>query len=383
MRQPSAEDIAEIEPYSGQPFKEAVERLTLGPHLPTITQHFFPNVDLSELIRMAKSMPDGDAFTKDIMSIAVKSLVNRTTKGITTDGFASRDPNSAYLFLSNHRDIIGDAALTSLSLVKMNLKPPMICLGDNLLFDSWSNDLLKVSKGVIVKRNLSQRELLRWSGVLSHVIHSHVSEGRDSIWLAQREGRAKDGKDLTNPGILKMLALGSQGAPVDHLRQLNIVPTSISYEWDPCDVFKARELVLLKQHGTYLKVPGEDRQSMILGMMGQKGRVHITLGKGLNEACEQAAREPNRKAQIEFLVEAIDEQIIRGYKLWPSNFIASDLLEGLASYSDSYTEAEKKEFTDRLAKQMSQCPDVPPDPLRRTVLEIYANPVYARKAFEN
>jgi hypothetical protein len=234
-----------------------------------------------------------------------------------------------------------------------------------------------MNKGITVKRNLSTRELFKWSLLLSQLIQQQIIEKIDSIWIAQREGRAKDGNDLTQPGVLKMLTLADKSPFLDQIKKLHIVPVAISYEYDPCDFLKARELYITATQESYKKSPGEDTQSMILGVKGHKGKIHIQIGLEINSAIEKANQASSKRDQVIIIAEEIDAQIHKNYKNWPSNFIAFDLLEGKGSMKEFYSEEKKAEFLERMENQLSLLQASPSelDLIRPFFLKSYANSV--------
>ena len=313
-------------------------------------------------------------FQKQFIAPAIDAMLAKASTGFSIAGFENLSRDSHYTFVSNHRDITCDPALFTYGMVREGWGSPLICLGDNLLSAPWIVDLVKINRGVTVKRGLSPRELLHWSQVLSVVLSGAVRSNKKSVWIAQREGRAKDGDDRTNTGILKMLTLSPSEKTesfLDKARALRIVPLTVSYEYDPCDALKAREL-----HAG-AKRPGEDELSMWFGISGQKGRIHIQIGREITEELADAERLQSRKEQVDRLAVGIDRQLHASYRLWPSNYVSFDLLEGGSSHHARYTTQERSAFIERMEKQLDRLKEAPEsrDAIRLRLLTMYANPV--------
>ena len=275
--------------------------------------------------------------------IAINKLLNMVIKGTITDlsasGIENLDPKKAYLFITNHRDIVLDSALLNKVLTSNGYETTQIAFGNNLLINETASDLIRINKSFIVIRNLPMREQIKATIKLSNYIFQTLKNG-DSIWIAQREGRAKDGNDETNPSIIKMLFLSQRKKGVkfeDFIKICNIVPVSLSYEYDPCDKLKGWELHRKKKHGTHVKGKTEDLVSMFAGIKGQKGRVHVAFGEPLTGEYKKDKE----------VAAALDLSIHKSYKLWPSNYIAHDYLHNTDKHKDKYTETESRSFLSR------------------------------------
>jgi hypothetical protein len=345
-------DLREIAPYTQAEYKDALERLLVSPVLSSLIKAYFPGVELSSFVKMAKGLATVDEFQARVIAPAIDSMLKQGSDGITLTGLEHITRERKYLYISNHRDIICDPALLTQRLCVNGYGTPKICLGDNLLTSPFVVDLIKMNKGVTVKRGLSPRELLRWSQALSEGIRRSIASGEDSVWIAQREGRTKDGDDQTQPGVLKMLAMAGEGLFIERISALHVVPVAVSYEYDPCDLFKARGLHCVATRGSYQKAPGEDHKSMLESIQGFKGRIQISLGTELVSEIEEAARLESKKDQVARLSKAVDEQIHRAYRLWPSNYIAVDLLAGNAGHRQHYTDQQKEFFIQRMEKRL-------------------------------
>jgi hypothetical protein len=304
---------------------------------------------------------------KIVMHLMLTPVVENSIDSITGSGLEELAAYGNCLFVSNHRDIALDPALQDYLLMKNNLNTFEIAFGDNLLISEFISNLIRINKSFIVRRNLPISELLKSSIHLSKYIEHTHSLG-NSLWIAQREGRAKDGNDFTNPAVIKMLTLSQRdrdNSLTDFIKKMRVVPVAISYEFDPCDKMKALELYKKMKTGESKKSALEDMVSMNQGIAGYKGRIHVTFSKPLE----------GEFITEKDVAEAIDRSIHTGYRLWPSNFIACDTLNKSSKYADNYTDDEKEKFLEGYARM--------PEEVRRIVLEGYTNPVINReKAFQ-
>ena len=284
-------ELREIAPYEGQAFHDGLGRLLRHPAVPSFVRRCFPTLDFAAVAERVRAVRDVDDFQDQFISKAVQALAGScSSTGWSLGGLERMLPGRRYLFVSNHRDILCDPAVFCTLLNLNGRRTPKICLGDNLLSEPLIVDLVKVNKGVTVKRTGARREIFRASQVLSAYLQREIRQGVDSVWIAQREGRAKDGNDRTQVGILKMLALAGERSFVDTLSALAIVPLAVSYEYDPCDALKARELHLTGAQGFYAKAADEDVASMGLGLTGFKGGIHFEVGRELDQAALDRAR---------------------------------------------------------------------------------------------
>jgi hypothetical protein len=373
----SEQEFLAIAPYENEAFHAGLRRLLDHPAIPGFANRCFPDIKFGALAERIRSLQDVDDFQAQFISKAVQALAGRSSTGWSLGGLDRTLPGKRYLYVSNHRDILCDPAIFCTLLYLNGRRTPKICLGDNLLTQPLVTDLVKVNKGVTVRRTRDLRELFRASQVLSAYIHREIEQGVDSVWIAQREGRTKDGNDQTQAVVLKMLALAGKGTFIDALSALAIVPLTVSYEYDPCDALRARELYLTRTQGFYRKAPDEDIASMEVGLTGFKGRVHFEVGVEIDSAVWARAHAlPSKTQQADAIAAEIDRQIRANYRLWPSNYIARDLLEGRHAMRAHYSDDERQEFIARLATQL--------DPLgltgdaresvRRLMLESYMRP---------
>ncbi|MCB0374332.1 MAG: 1-acyl-sn-glycerol-3-phosphate acyltransferase, partial [Sinomicrobium sp.] len=311
-------------------------------------------------------------FQIKVIYPAVDRILRESSEGLTTSGFEKLRPGTAYLFFSNHRDIVLDTSLLNYTLLKNGLIITASAIGDNLVQDPFLSALAKLNRNFLIHRGLSPKERLVSSRLVSEYIRTLVTRENRSVWIAQREGRTKDGDDKTQQGVLKMLALaGGDKKPTDYFKKLKIVPVSISYEVDPTDTLKMPELMAKHHEEPYTKTYNEDFNTILKGVTGQKKRIHIAVGNVLDEALDEIADRDPVNQQFQLLADKIDDQINANYKLWPSNYIAYDLLNETQRYKTHYSEAEKKEFQLRMSERVEADDDV----ATRIFLAMYANPV--------
>lgn len=366
-------DFSDIRPFHDDEVPAAIERVLQNKSFEKLVEFVYPETPREQIYRMMRACRNVFDFQKNISRTAVKAVLKRSSEGLSYSGFENIDPNSGHLFISNHRDIILDSAILNISLIDEGIPSTETAIGSNLLSFALAEDLSKLNKNFIVKRNVPQKEMYNNSHKLSAYIHSRIAENT-SVWLAQREGRSKDGIDRTQPGLLKMLTIGFEGAYADCFHSLRLLPMTISYEFDPCDFLKARELKTVRNEGSYTKGKNEDLQSMITGVLGRKGRIHLQVGAAFDDAIETLREERNKNEKIRMLAEIIDSQINRGYKLWPNNYVAHDMLHASDTNRDYYTSEDRERFEAYIQHQLSQL-EQPDDTDREILLGIYANAV--------
>ncbi|MFN5091756.1 MAG: 1-acyl-sn-glycerol-3-phosphate acyltransferase [Bacteroidota bacterium] len=332
-----------IRPYNDEELKLAIERILLVPEFYKMMKWVYPGLSKSAIQRMMRDVRTVDEFQSEISGPAFKMAIQTTTSGLSFTNFESLSKEHAYLFLSNHRDIILDSAILNVSLLEQGFKSTQIAIGDNLLRQQVIEDIVRSNKNFIVNRNVSAKEIFYYSQRLSNYISKTINQDNTSIWIAQREGRSKDGDDRTATGLLKMFAMSGTNIE-DTLLHLNIIPMAVSYEYDPCDLLKTNELMHLRQFGEYEKKSGEDFLSMLKGITGHKGHVNITMGKALNSDIEHMRSIVNKNEKYRYLTAAIDKQMHQIYHLWPTNYIAYDLLNGTKDFKDHYSQIQKIAF---------------------------------------
>ena len=371
------EEFNEIRPYEPGEMRQAFDELLKDRQFQVILKGFVPWLPKSVrngLLRLAfKGVKTPLDFQKRFMKPVVKYIIRKHTDGCTFDDASLRDSStdSRYTFVSNHRDIVLDSAFLDVMLIGSGYPTTVeIGIGDNLLIYPWIKRLVRMNKAFTVRRGLSLRETLAASQTMSRYIHFAVTQKKENIWIAQREGRAKDSSDHTQDAVLKMLAMGGD------LKELNIVPLTISYEYDPCDYLKAQEFQQKRDNPAFKKSRQDDLDNMKTGILGYKGRVVYRPAAPVNTWIDELADLPKTE-YYRILAERMDCEIHRGYELFPCNYIALDELNGDASNASHYTEADKQRFEKYLAGQVAkiQLPNKDEAFLRERILTMYANPV--------
>jgi len=364
----------DIRPYHDSEVAEITARLAANPSFTEVMQYVFPDRTEADIKAQLATITTVAQFQSEIAHPAIRRLGDSTSAGLEVSGLENIKQGESYLFISNHRDIILDSALLNVFLLEAGHQTTQTAIGSNLLSSDLITDLTKLNKNFVVKRNTGARELYENSLRLSSYIRHHVTGGLTSIWIAQREGRTKDGLDKTQPGLLKMLSIGCDEPLRSCFRELKVTPVAISYENDPCDVLKIPELKAVSRDEKYKKKPGEDFRSIITGLTGFKGRVHISIGKTIDEELEVLADFPNMNDKLRELGDIIDRQIFEIYKLWPTNLMAHDLLHGEEVHKAEYNATERDTFV-KTAKERLKAAGLDTEEDYRWLLKMYANPV--------
>lgn len=375
----------EIRPYNDEELRAAVDRLLDEPIFYKIMKWVYPSLGKAVIQGMMKKINSVNEFQEQVSAPAFKVVAQLTTSGLTFSNFDYLEKDKAYLFLSNHRDIILDSALLNVSLMERGFNTTQIAIGDNLLQTPVVRDIVRANKNFIVNRNVNAKEMFHYSLRLSNYIRKTIQTDNTSIWIAQREGRSKDGDDRTASGLLKMFTMSSNLSMEDSLHELNIIPMCVSYEYDPCDILKANELVQKKLIGTYEKKAGEDFRSMMKGLTGHKGRVHITVGMRMTQAIEEMRNISHKNDKVQHLANSIDREMHRIYRLWPTNYIAYDILNGVKDHKEHYSNIQRIAFSNYIRglvirlgitrRQLGLPKDGYSKAVREILLEMYANPV--------
>ena len=375
-------DLSEFEsisPYTDEEAAEALSILAEHPLISQFSQQFFPKESPDFLKNVLKSIKTIDEFQVLVMQKVVRWVLDNTAKNFSYDGVANIDPNKKFLALSNHRDIILDPAITQLVLYANGIPMTEIAVGDNLITNKTIEYLIRSNRMIKVVRGISARELYLSSQLLSKYIRLNITNQRSSIWLAQRQGRTKNGYDVTEQGLLKMLDMSGSSDFQKNFEELNIIPMSISYEYEPCDILKARELVISRKT-KYVKAEGEDLNSIIVGIMSQKGNVHLNIGKPLTSEEIAAAAQCDKNDRYQLIRHAVDHRVIEGYRLWKNNYVAYDILNHSFKYSDMYNISDVESFVLYMEHQLDSVEkEINREDLRRIFLEIYANPVVTKE----
>ena len=370
-----------IRPFYDTEVNEAIHSVVNHPMMKALMSFTFPDVEdevWKDQLKRTHSIRD---FQCNFIYNSVQNVLSKSSEGLTTSGFEKLEPNTSYLFISNHRDIILDTSLLNVSLFDQGLVMTASAIGDNLVKKSFLKTLSKLNRNFLVQRGLPPRELLESSKLMSEYIGQLLLRENRSVWIAQREGRTKDGNDATHSGVLKMLAMGSDESNLmDYFKKIKIVPVSISYEYDPTDALKMPQLIAEANDEIYIKEKNEDFVTLLSGIIGQKKHIHIHVGDILDKELDKIAKDfDNTNKQVQALAQTIDDSILQSYKLWPTNYIAYDLLNKSTTYSHFYTENEKSLFERRLEMKIDQNNPLMVD----SFLAMYANPVVNKSKYLN
>ena len=346
-----------------------------------IMEFTFPNVEEEVWKEQLSKVNSIREFQLSCVYQSLQRILERSSEGLTTSGFEKLDPNTSYLYISNHRDIILDTSLLNVALYDHGLIMTASAIGDNLVQKDFLLKLSKLNRNFLVQRGLSPRELLQSSKLMSEYIYHLLAEENRSVWIAQREGRTKDGNDATHPGVLKMLGMASdEKRGMDFFKKLKIVPVSISYEYDPTDALKMPQLVAHSKDEVYIKEKNEDFITLMSGIIGQKKGIHIHIGNVLDNEYDQIIAETdNNNKQIQALAQVIDDSILQSYKLWPTNFIAYDISYKTNRFAHLYDGKERQIFERRLEMRI----DAENETMREGFLAMYANPVVNKLKYSN
>lgn len=370
------EQFDPIRPFEPDELPDVFDRLLQNEQFSSVLAYFYPDVPKEALAAKMHACKDNLDFQKTFCYGFLVQLLARLSKGCDID-IASLDTDSRYTFISNHRDIVLDSALLDKLLIDAGFNTTCeIAIGDNLLKLPWVKDLVRVNKSFIVERALSMREMLMASKRLSEYMHFVIAEKNDNIWIAQREGRAKDSNDRTQEAILKMMVMGGEGSIIDRLKQLHLVPLAISYEYDPCDYLKAAELQTRRDNPCWQKGPMDDVTSMQTGIMGYKGYIHYQCADCIDSYLDTIPADTPKTELFRLIADHIDRQIFAGYRLYPNNYVALDLLHGDSAHTDHYTAEDKVQFEAYLKGQLDKIEMEGKDDayLREQMLKMYANP---------
>ncbi|GEN71346.1 1-acyl-sn-glycerol-3-phosphate acyltransferase [Chryseobacterium lathyri] len=371
----------EIRFFDDSEVNEALLGIARDPMMNALMSFTFPDTDKKIWREQFKNIHSVSDFQHNFIAYTIHQILAKSSEGLTTSGFDKLDKQTPYLFISNHRDIVLDTSLINLVLLEKGLIMTASAIGDNLVQKTFLHDLAKLNRNFLVQRGLPLREQLKSSQIMSEYIKELLHKENRSVWIAQREGRTKDGNDVTQQGVLKMLAMAAEDMPLaDYFKTLKIVPVSISYEYDPTDSLKMPQLLARHRDEEYVKGKDEDFMTMLSGVLGQKKRIHLHAGNVLDtELDDIAANFENKNKQLQAIAQIIDDSIIQNYRLWPTKFIAYDLLHNTDTYADQYTEQEKQLFVRRLEMRID-----PSDAISKEFfLTMYANPLINKMKYEN
>lgn len=376
------EEFKEITPYDDSAFQTAMARLVKEPGFENAIRYVMPDADFKQLAENLQKIESKNEFQQKIMLGILKLLESKTTSGVTDSGFENLDPSRNVLFITNHRDIVLDASFLGLAMIRRGLPAQEVALGDNLLIYDWIEDLVRLNKGIIVKRNLRLTKALEAAKQLSGYIHYCITQKHESVWIAQREGRAKDSNDVTQESVIKMLGLGGEKASlVERLMELNITPTAISYEYDPNDYLKAREFLARRRDPEFKKSQRDDLFSMETGILQFKGSVHFAIGHCINPRLAEMLGMTDKVEIVRRVCALIDNEIHSGYHIYPVNYIAYDELNGTGKFSSEYTTEDVTRFDEYINRQLDKVdlPDITEEErgfMRQQILVMYSNPLH-------
>lgn len=353
--EPKELDFSDIAPYDDSSlFKEKMSTLVKDPGFLHAVSYTMPKDDVAVLIEDLLKIDNCYDFHRLIMAPFLEMIAKTTTSGISLGGTKYYNPTMKYVFMTNHRDIVLDASFLNLAFVRRGMPATEVAIGNNLLVFEWINDLVRLNKSFIVKRNTGLREGLLAAKKLSAYIHHALFNKHESVWIAQREGRAKDSSDITQESLLKMLAMAGEGSFMDRIKDLNIMPISISYEYDPNDYLKAREFLLKKRDPNFKKSQRDDLFSMETGLLQFKGKVHFQMTPRINTKLDQIGEFNDVNTSAKYVGCLIDQAIHRSYEIFPINYIAYDILHNTNRFSRKYSEQQKKETEDYFNNQLNR-----------------------------
>ncbi len=370
-----------IRPYNFQEIQEAIPRIISDPSFHAMTDYLFTKEKKKEVLQNLNKARTINEFQIALTLPAVQSIFDKTTDGIEHSGFENIDKTKSYVYLANHRDIVLDSSILGAVLLQLGFNTPKTTWGSNLMVSPLIVDLGKSNQMITVFREGSPKELLQNSQRLSSFIRKSIMEENKPVWIAHRKGRSKTGSDKTDVSILKMLTLSGNTGVVNKISELNITPVTISYEWEPCDAMKVREIYLSKDN-TYIKSADEDFNSILGGLTSDKGRVHISMGIPINDELLKIDNTGiNNNEFINIVAEIVDKQIYNNYWLWPSNYLAYDLLNNSTHYADKYDENTKQKLEERY-KSTTEITKHDNKDIRELFLLLYANPVINRLKYK-
>jgi len=372
------EGFDDIRPFYEDEAMSAIIKLLADPQFKKVVEINLRHISWEDLKTQLHALKNRYDFQYKMIRTTVFALLAKNAKSVDCTGFENVSRQKSCTYISNHRDIVLDAAILCILLLEAGYDTSEICLGDNLLVQPWISDLVRLNKAIIVKRGVGTRQQYEVSKQLSEYIHFAVNEKKQSVWIAQREGRAKNSDDKTQLSVLKMLSLGGGKDFLENISKVNITPISLSYEFDPCDYLKAEEFQLKRDNPGYKKSPADDLKNMETGILGYKGNIHFQIGRPINQLSSLIDISVDKNEQIAQVAALIDREIYLNYRFYPVNYVAYDKLWGNGDFSKSkYTEKELKEVENYFQQQLDKI-DIPNKDisfLMEKMLEMYAYPV--------
>ena len=370
-------EFDDIRPYYDDEVAAVIERLLNNQQFRGVLNYLYPGESAKPVEQMLRTFTNQDDFQRTLIKNFVYDLLSRAKSAVTFDGFENISKTVACTFISNHRDIILDASILCILSFDHDLSSIELAIGDNLLLADWIKDLVRLNKCFLVKRSVSGRAMFEAAMHLSKYIHFAVRDKNQSVWIAQREGRAKDSNDRTQESVLKMLAMGGDKNFMKSLLELNLITTTFSYEYDPCDYLKAKEFQQKRDNPDFKKTKEDDLLNMRTGLFGYKGKIHLQIGKPLENSLRSIDNSLSKHELATQVASIIDTDIFRNYKFYPVNYIAYDRLWGKSLFCEKYTADDIKNFDQYIQQQLDKIdlPDKDIPFLTEKMEEMYAYPV--------
>ncbi|MDR1369978.1 MAG: 1-acyl-sn-glycerol-3-phosphate acyltransferase [Dysgonamonadaceae bacterium] len=372
------EEFDDIRPYHDEEVTPTIEKLLKDPEFKRVVLFMMPSIDWEEFENTMGSFDNTYDFQHTIVKNMVFYLLNQSAGKVDCSGFENISNDRACTFISNHRDIVLDASILCVLLSNNGYDTAEIAIGDNLLIQPWINDVVRLNKSFIVKRGITGRQMFEFSKHLSEYIHYTIAEKKQSIWIAQREGRAKNSDDRTQDSLLKMLSMGSDKKFLESIEEVNVTPLSLSYEYDPCDYLKAKELQQKRDNPEFKKSPQDDLNNMETGIFGFKGDIHFQIGRPVNRFLQKIDTSLDRAEIVSAVAALVDKEIYLNYRFYPVNYIAYDRLWGdTKTFRDKYSEKDIRDFDDYMQKKLDliDLPNKDIPYLSEKLMEMYAFPV--------
>lgn len=366
----------QIRPFDDNEIKPIINELLNDSMFIELFSKLYPNPEVSkQLLQILNTVNSTEELQRKIVIPLLNKIKEDSIDELTFSAMEQFNPKERYLFISNHRDIILDSAYLNYLMLINGFNTTEIAIGDNLLAFPWIKNVVRINRAFIVKRNLGLREQLAESKRLSEYIRYAITTKKQSAWIAQREGRSKDGFDKTQVALLKMLNMSNGKSLAEGFKEINIVPMAISYEIEPCGISKVEELLNKKHNSDFKKSQQDDLNSMANGILKPKGRIHFAFGNPVNTKIDELTAGKNNNEALQTIAEYIDKRIYFNYKLWTNNYIAADLLNKASKYTDKYTDAEKETFTNRMNKEIATIA-FETEEATEQYLKMYATPVF-------
>lgn len=373
-------DFSDIAPYDDKVFHEKMEQLVREPGFLHAVNYTMPKEDVPVLIDELLRINTKYDFQQHVMFPFLEMLAKKTTSGISMGGIKYLNPSLNYTFITNHRDIVLDASFLNLAFLRHGIPSSEIAIGNNLLIYDWITDLVRLNKSFIVKRNTGLREGLEAAKKLSAYIHYTILDKHESVWIAQREGRAKDSSDHTQESLVKMLSIGGQGSFIEKVKEINLMPIAISYEYDPNDYLKAREFLMRQRDPSFKKSQRDDLFSMETGLLQFKGKVHFQLTPRINARLDQIGDFKDTNKSAKYVCCLIDQAIHRSYEIFDINYVAYDMLYDTTRFARKYDEQTRDKVNEYIHSQLDKIDldDITIEEhefLKTMMLTMYANPL--------